>query len=974
MPVNVIRSPIIFLLSCLLIFCTTTASFTIVNPFSTNSGQVCYQSGSHVAEYVTQNEVCSSIKAAYDKSLKFASVKNSVENFEAIKSAVTNPKLLDDPQSFVQILTATKPIMNMLYAPAILGIVLVVVLLSMIPCCVARCCCPRCCCKPKHKIGKFPKSGGCGWLTPLIFSGVIFVAILFAFLVVFGGFRTIFRSTEKFGCTAMTSTHSLQGWASETLQELQWDATVEMSWAQNSISNVNNTLQQFGVNISKLITIYDDEKNKHQQTLEALQSDPMYANISFDVSNNWNVSLDEVSQNFASGKIEAEEYIRTAHVQVDDFNGQINSTLLSLQNSIACAMNTITEPLFGYTMDTQNSVDGKVPSVLPEVPQLPVVLPQGLPNGASINTWTAILSQESWLVGFLLYAPFFIPFALLVLGTLIMSLQFCKCSKSKSTQVGGEHIDEIQEHNEAVKASKKKGVICVGCCLSRLGCGCTLIVLPILIIVAIILVIISQAFYATCGVVSLQPTDLKFFLEGIDFFNMIGVNTNSSTGKMALEIATLVINADPSNNAEAVTEIAALAGYDIYSIMGEINNVNLDIINMSTYVTEITEAQDILRERVTTFADTYFTSSAVLQTRSHACASCDDNIWDQAILSYEAQGINIPICGSGVNCSNALAATCQQAFCNGEQFTNDLNAVVVQFQSSADVLINELESLKVNMLTIETDIKALASSVEFRASLLLNSTLEKLDLTILPATYMSLTEPICYGVYSGWSMVSWGGFFICLVLPIALIVQTIVHVRLGGIGQTLIQKEKKPAPVQRRNSGRVSTSSIPRVSYHKPEPVYEAQLVQPVANPVTMMNWEQPDEENTKQIIQCTEVPKNTHCTAIEMTEMSNSVSIPKCTNANFFESSLNFTGNRNADSPIDLDASISLSDSIVVNIPEPSPKLPHANSLYPDVLFDSNLDKHIGTLHPKSFPNRTNTFTPTTASEHVGTLNPTNF
>merc|ERR1712093_847061 len=128
----------------------------------------------------------------------------------------------------------------------------------------------------------------------------------------------------------------------------------------------------------------------------------------------------------------------------------------------------------------------------------------------------------------------------------------------------------------------------------------------------------------------------------------------------------------------------------------------------------------------------------------------------------------------------------------------------------------------------------------------------------------------------------------------------------------------KQPPTNRVNSGRISSSSIPKLKYHSAEQVFEAEIVPPIANPVQKdSEWDQPDVENVKG-------DGHDYGTTIEMTNMnrSNSSGI-----VNTFDSSLNFTGGNS--STIDLDRAISLSNVIVVDAPSRTPRV---NSLYPNI------------------------------------------
>lgn len=805
-----------------------------------------------IPEYAHQLQQCNTVNPAIDYNIAFPTLNELETAFQDVYPFVLNISAFkSDSAQIVEATFSNATLRSLLYAPITLALVIAIVLIFSVPMFITRCCCPTICCKPKFKIHRFPMKGSCGAASSLATSLTVGLVIFFTLVVVWSSFQSMFSHTQKLGCNIMESSINVRDWGFDILHKSGSDAQGQLQWASNELSSVNTSMLGLSAQVDGIFDMIQSETKTLQQNITEMEA--KFPNITFgDLDQYLNISMGTFADDYAEAQSTVMYYLLDAENFVNNISSQINASSTILKNTGSHYLNMLTEPLFAFSLSIRNNNSGKTKSIFPEIPQIPMILPNGLTIGESLNFWTYLISLNSMTLGFLFLFPIFLPILCMLLGTCLLSCQYLVCCKREKDNISDSHQDDFETHNDEVKQSKRLGLRCCGCCLSRFGCGAVYFFLPIICILTMILIISNMAMHYGCGALTLSPKQLLDLADILDIHQHVGI---SKTDPQIASILELIESAIEENGSDSEKTIKIwkdifmiISGTNITATISEaLSEFDMSSFDTSVYMSAINASQNMLLEASGNFSNQFRSNNQDLAIRSIACNTCNASVWSMATDSYVKQGLGIPNnCTTSELICNSTGPhvvkrnTCQDLFCEAYAFTKDMDSLAIQFNSSISEVVLYVESIKNNLKIAETEFYMFSISLEERVNRLIDGIFAQIDLNVLLSAYSSITDQICYGVYNSYERISWGNFAICLLSPVLVLVQVFVHIRSGGIGHKQIQKIHKNTG----GSGKVlSTSS----AYRQPQPIdfdYDGQPVEDIyVNPIAIPNPPTPTRE-----------------------------------------------------------------------------------------------------------------------------------
>lgn len=668
---------------------------------------------------------------------------------------------------------------TILVAPVVLILILAFMILSFLPCCIARCCCPSNCCVPKHLFGEFPKKGCCGKCMTTFVWLIFILGLLACFLIAWLGFATFFNGFTETSCQSMSVLNSTYEFVNDIFTKflgildafdlnslILGPATVVLQRINGSAISLRNTANAtIEKAVANCLNISDTPYSTNF-TIDCNERIPSIDAAIVDTS-----SLDDAIDQIVSSLSDINETLQSA-----------KSSILTVQNSALAPFDSVASSLFGFSFSGSENDTG---SVLPAVPEIPVLFPNGLESGASINTLLLSVTEEQWrpvVVGVAAFLPMLLFVVLIMLGTC------CMCCGNNTKQ-----ISKITDQ----KRGKKNCCVCCGLCWNRFGCGALYFCNVIFIIVTIVLVFVNTFYSYSCGVITLPPSELTGLV----------LNNPTLNGALPIDNSTRTILSAISGSLESdgnVDLAPLLSSFGLNASSLEINVTQYeDSLQDELNTSSVINAVDNGRNSLITFRGdftTLNTNKSDMQDRQNACfLSCNSmtssgvNVWEAALLSYnrtdlfqgaiDAMDFCVDnyntICGSSTSPFVESWEACNVTFC-------EMNTVSVKL----DVLVKDatqgLDLIDVDLLDIRGSVSAIPDLIsDIFDTIEKQNISECLDIDISPVTGLlkQLTEPICSRVYTGYSMISWSSFAFCVISALLFIVQALMNVRYGGVGQ-----------------------------------------------------------------------------------------------------------------------------------------------------------------------------------------------
>lgn len=366
----------------------------------------------------------------------------------------------------------------------------------------------------------------------------------------------------------------------------------------------------------------------------------------------------------------------------------------------------------------------------------------------------------------------------------------------------------------------------------------------IFIIVTVVLVFVNTFYSYSCGVITLPPNDLTKMV----------LNNPTLSGALALDNSTRNIISSIGDSLDSGSNInlaPLLSNFGLDASSFEINvtqyeNSLQDQINISTIV----DAIDKGRQSLVTFTDdfeTLQTAKSEVQTRKNACelsctstTSSGQNVWEAARLSYNKSdvfedsmdAINFcadnyaTICGSSASPFVEQWEACNITFCELYMVTVKIDVLAEDAVQGLDLIDGDLLDIRENVSAIPDIIADIFNTIEQQ------NVSECLNIDVSPVLKLvsQLTSPICSQVYTGYSMISWSSFSFCVISALLFIVQVIMNVKYGGVGQKGLLRVSQELDNQGdEDGGDMHNLANPKVGpVHRPSEVENPLYVNPI--------------------------------------------------------------------------------------------------------------------------------------------------